>query len=675
MRDRYAVATPPLVPPIRPSVGTFALALTLLTPLCATTSVAEPIQVLLQGDDPQAMREVLQAHGGHLTHELRIIDGIGGWIDGSQLDPLRQAAKNTRVVEDFNPPAEPPERDCPVDGALDIELHGNTARWNIHSFRTDTTSLTGINIEWVESLELGKLENLSLRDATGKSQTLFEDRDSPIALSGSWLLPAGISQLELQFENAPQKPPLPSALQNALTLSLDFGDCRVELPKAYSNNHRDFYYPRVAGADFLHRAGITGKGVGVAILDSGLWAVDALTLNTQGQWRVPAHFNALLGEPGPRLIDASGHGSHMASIIANSDPVGPQSDENRGNNFKGIAPDAQLIPVTAFSAQSGGDFLDIIRGIQWVIENREAYNIRVLNLSISAEPRFFYWEDPLNQAVLKAWKAGLVVVAAAGNEGPSWESVGSPGNNPFVITVGALTDSWTPEDPIDDFIPDFSSRGPTSAGHIKPDVVAPGGHITGLLPPDSALAMESPNYQLRTGEFVFTGSSQAAAVVSGLAALLLEARPELSNDDIKCLLITSALPAINRDGDLAYSPLVQGAGLVNGGRALTLGATECSQQYRDIDAALAAEVPQMGPVRRGEDGSPVIPGLLANVARAPAAKGPSDTRVWGIKAHVERLGDELDASGACPAPDPWRALYVAEREKFQKLLQNATIAP
>ncbi len=650
--------------------GALAVLTALQALLGSMPSAAVPIQVLLQGDDAQELRDILRAHGGHLTHELGIINGIGGWINDSQLERLRQASKSARVVEDFNPPEEPPKRDCPADGALDVELNGTTAIWNIHGFVSEPTPLVNVALDWPTSLGLGRLKKLTLHYPNGDSQRLVENQDTPLQQSGTWSVREGINQLELEFEHAPRVTSV-SELQNALTLSLDFHDCTVTLPKAYTNNHHDFYYPRVAGAELLQRAGITGKGVGVAILDSGLWAVDALTLDTNGEWRVPAHFNALLDRPGPRLIDASGHGSHMASIIANNEPI----ENPEGIGYKGIAPDAHLIPVTAFGAQSGGDFLDIIRGIQWVVDNRDTYNIRVLNLSISAEPRFFYWEDPLNQAVLQAWKAGLVVVAAAGNEGPDWESVGSPGNNPFVITVGAITDSWTPDDPIDDFIPDFSSRGPTPAGHIKPDVVAPGGHITGLLPPDSTLALESPNYRLSTGEFVFTGSSQAAAVVSGLVALLLEARPDLSNDDIKCLLITSALPAINSDGDLAYSPLVQGAGLVNGGRALTLGSTHCSQQYRDIEAALAALEPQMGPVQRSEDGSPVIPGLLANIATTPAAKGRSETRVWGIKAHVERLNDQPDASGSCPAPDPWRALYVAEREKLQEILQNATNSP
>ena len=128
--------------------------------------------------------------------------------------------------------------------------------------------------------------------------------------------------------------------------------------------------------------------------------------------------------------------------------------------------DANLIPVTAISPVKGdGDFMDIIRGIQWVVANKEAMNIRVLNLSLTATPRVEYWKDPMNQAVMKAWEAGIAVVVAAGNDGDEWGTIGSPGNNPYVITVGAFTDSWTPADQRDDYIPEFSGpRGPTPRG-------------------------------------------------------------------------------------------------------------------------------------------------------------------------------------------------------------------
>ncbi|MCP4519529.1 MAG: S8 family serine peptidase, partial [Delftia sp.] len=160
------------------------------------------------------------------------------------------------------------------------------------------------------------------------------------------------------------------------------------------------------------------------------------------------------------------------------------------------------------------------------------------------DPRWPYYLDPINQAIMRAWAEGITVVAAAGNDGPEAMTVGSPGNLPYIITVGAVTDSWTLATRKDDYIPDFSSRGPTPEGHIKPDIVAPGGHITGITRPGSGLLKEHPEYQLKGGELVMTGTSQAAALVSGLVALLLQLEPDLTPDDVKCKLTGTAEPAI-----------------------------------------------------------------------------------------------------------------------------------
>jgi subtilisin family serine protease len=336
-----------------------------------------------------------------------------------------------------------------------------------------------------------------------------------------------------------------------------------------------------------------------------------------------------------------------------------------------MAPDVTLIPITTFAPRGDADFMDIIRAIQWTVHNRERYNIRVLNMSLSATPRYMYWDEPLNQAVLKAWQAGITVVAAMGNDGPEWGTVGSPANNPYVISVGALTDSWTPNDRNDDYVPDFSSRGPTPAGHIKPDVVAPGGHITGLLPPDSELAMENPNYVLGTGEFVSTGSSQAAAIVSGMAALLLQANPELSNDDVKCLIISSAEPAINRDGRLAYSPFTQGAGYANVSRALTLGNTDCEQQTLDIDAAVAGDEQLIGPAERDDKGEPTLPTLKLMLSDKPSEKGLSNDRRWGVSEHLKRLDLGREPAQVIGVPVNWGRLYEEERQQLERLSNSA----
>ena len=451
--------------------------------------------------------------------------------------------------------------------------------------------------------------------------------------------------------------------QQDIELRVNTSACATELLPAYTYYGQNFYYGRYVGADLLHQSGILGAGIGVAIIDSGLWNHPSLTLTPNEKPRVVAHYNAIHDSESEPLVDKGGHGSHMASIIANSDPV-PHA---AGSEYKGVAPASNLIPVTAVSPDGDGDFLDIIRGIQWVVENKDAFNIRVLNLSLTATPRFAYWEDPMNQAVLKAWQAGITVVVAAGNDGPEWQSIGSPGNNPYVLTVGALTDTWTPEDRRDDYIPDFSSRGPTPMGHIKPDLVTPGGHIPGLVPHNSTLAIENPNYILNSGEFVSTGSSQSAAVVSGMAALLLSAKPELSNDDIKCLLMTSAEPAISRDGRFAYSPFTQGSGSANVARALTLGDTTCAQSALEIDLAVSGMEKLEGPATRNTAGAPTLPNLSNMLTSGESPNGLSNDRRWGVKSHLERLDPDKDAPQAIGVPFDWGRVYEREVQKIRAL--------
>jgi len=207
-------------------------------------------------------------------------------------------------------------------------------------------------------------------------------------------------------------------------------------------------------------------------------------------------------------------------------------------------------------------------------------------------------------------------------------------------------------------------------GHIKPDFVAPGGHITGLVPPDSTLALENPNYLLKTGEFVSTGSSQSAAVVSGMAALLISARPELSNDEIKCLLVTSAEPAISRDGRLAYSPFIQGSGSANVARALTLGDTRCAQSTLEIDSAISGKEKLEGPATRDTEGAPSLPNVDNLLSPEEPSRGLSDDRRWGVKAHLERLDPEKDAPQANGVLFDWGSVYEREAKKIRALSEE-----
>lgn len=349
-------------------------------------------------------------------------------------------------------------------------------------------------------------------------------------------------------------------------------------------NKLSFNYRMLVNADDLQQARVTGKDVTIAILDSGFWA-DAKD-GIKG--RIIASVDTLTGA---NKVDADpfGHGTHVASIAAGS---------------FGIAPEARLVIVRAFDKYGAGSYSDVIAGLEWIITNRVKYKIRVLNLSFGAPAQSNYWDDPLNQAVMAAWQAGIVVVAAAGNEGPLPMTIGVPGNVPYVITVGAQTDNYTPYHAMDDRLASFSSAGPTFEGFIKPEIVAPGGHMVGSMSYQSYLANIDPG-SMKKGDALFTmsGTSQAAAVTSGLVALMIQSDPTLTPDTVKCRLMASASPALTGRGQLAYSVFQQGAGLINAVNAVASSASNCANQGLDIEADLGGIAHFGGPANRDANGN------------------------------------------------------------------------
>jgi serine protease AprX len=234
------------------------------------------------------------------------------------------------------------------------------------------------------------------------------------------------------------------------------------------------------GADLVHAGvagapGLTGAGVSVAILDSGISVVPEL----RGKVLASVDFT----EEQANGQDKFGHGTHVAGIVA---AHGNAADADS----VGVAPGAMLINVRVLDSRGEGRASDVIAAIDWVIANRFKYNIRVINLSLGAPVMQSWRLDPLCQAVERAFRAGIVVVAAAGNQGKTADGktlfggIVSPGNSPYAITVGALNTKQTPWRS-DDVLATYSSRGPTRFDHvIKPDLIAPGNRIKGLLPPD-----------------------------------------------------------------------------------------------------------------------------------------------------------------------------------------------
>lgn len=291
-------------------------------------------------------------------------------------------------------------------------------------------------------------------------------------------------------------------------------------------------FPRVVRADKVWANAITGNGVTVAVLDSGVVADLDLMGPTN---RLLASVN--FADPRPS-DDPGGHGTHVAGLIAGN---GARSD----GEFSGIAPQANIVDVRVLGTNGSGRVSSVVRGIEWALANRDQYNIRIINLSFGAPAPLSYRADPFSAAVEIAWRRGLVVVAAAGNGGPVGNTVVTPGIDPYVITVGA-TDDRGSLDREDDVFAWFSAWGRNSGSTAKPDLVAPGRRLVSIRVPGSTLDTLYPDRVVAADNgatyFCLTGTSQATALVSGAAALLLQDQPNLSPDQVKALLTGNTQP-------------------------------------------------------------------------------------------------------------------------------------
>jgi hypothetical protein len=300
-------------------------------------------------------------------------------------------------------------------------------------------------------------------------------------------------------------------------------------------------------ADKMWQAGFTGAGVGVALIDSGLVPVEGL--RTPGKVVNGPDLSFEQASEELRYMDTFGHGTHIGGIIAGKD-TGVVADANNKTSFTGIAPDSHLVNVKVANAMGAADVSQVIVAIDWVVEHRNDHglNIRVINLSFGTDGVQDYRTDPLTYAVEQAWKHGIVVVAAAGNEGYGTSKLNNPAYDPYVIAVGATDEKGTTT-------PEWSSRGD---GTRNPDLAAPGKSVVSLRNPGSQIDLEhSSTGAFGDRFFKGSGTSQAAAAVSGAAALLLSQRPELTPDQVKALLTSTA------DKIKSGDPVAQGAGLVD----------------------------------------------------------------------------------------------------------------
>jgi serine protease AprX len=367
------------------------------------------------------------------------------------------------------------------------------------------------------------------------------------------------------------------------------------------------WQPKSVVADYInatdaHNDRNFGDGITIGFLDTGIEQLSGLTNDLYGNDKFWGTYDAVNNSISNYGGEESGHGTHVASIAVNS-------DYDIHGRVYGVAPNASLVGIKAFDNEGQATYADVIRGIDWALQVKDQINLRVLNMSFSGPVRSYYWDDPLNKAVMKAWQAGIVVVASAGNKGPDPMSIGVPGNVPYIITVGAMTDSYTETYFEDDKLASFSSAGPTIESFIKPEIVAPGGHLSGLMAYDSNIVIEHPDFHDGGRYFEMSGTSQAAAVISGVVALMLNKDPLLTPDDVKCRLMDNAKLATDSSGQLAYSVFQQGAGVVNVSDTLTSAAMGCANTSMDIAKDLDGTQHYHGPANVDEDGNFFIEGL------------------------------------------------------------------
>ena len=321
-------------------------------------------------------------------------------------------------------------------------------------------------------------------------------------------------------------------------------------------------------------AGYTGFGVDVAVIDTGVAPVAMLSPS----WKLINGPDLSFESQNPDLeyLDSYGHGTHLAGIIAGRDPSAPSNlSQASKTHFLGIAPDSRIVNMKVGSYDGAVDVSQVIAAIDWVVQHRydQGMNIQVINLAYGTLPQQPYEVDPLAQAVEKAWKAGIVVVVAAGNDGNA-APLRNPAYDPYVIAVGSAqygaynvsSNAMVQYDRVSDFSNCGTNR--------TVDLVAPGKSITSLRVPGSSVDDSHPQARVGADYLLGSGTSQAAAVVSGAAAVLLSRDWSLSPDEVKKLLMDNASPISGLSGSCQGAGVVDLAFASKGKRLRVSGATQ-----------------------------------------------------------------------------------------------------
>jgi serine protease AprX len=351
---------------------------------------------------------------------------------------------------------------------------------------------------------------------------------------------------------------------------------------------------------------LSGAGVGVALIDSGIDFGHAALAN-----RV-VYTKDFTGGNGS---DTYGHGTHVGALI-----LGQAGQTADTRDYQGVAPGARLINLRVLDGTGAGRASDVIAAIDWAIDNRNAYNIRVINLSLGAPVVQSYKDDPLCEAVERAVAAGIVVVAAAGNHGVTTDgrlifgAITSPGNDPSALTVGAVDMHGTAQRS-DDTVALYSSKGPTLYDLvIKPDLVAPGSRLVSAEAAGSYLSTAFPERHVAgagaNAYMALSGTSMAAGVASGSVALLLDEKPKLTPGEVKLALQLTSSP-ITGEG-----LLTQGAGDLNVLAAISF--THTPRPASRVTTIAGESVRQSG-----------LAFLGSGVGAASVRAVNNDTIVWG----------------------------------------------
>ncbi len=334
-------------------------------------------------------------------------------------------------------------------------------------------------------------------------------------------------------------------------------DARVHFDGVWHDTGTPQRVEKVVRSDQLWGEGATGAGVTVALIDTGVYAAHPDLQGPDGSRVI--HCEDFSGEAGTaaNCADTFGHGTFMAGLIAGN-------GASSGGRYMGAAPGADIVSLKVAGFDGSTDISTLLAAIQWTVAFKDVYHISALNLSLGSDSAQDYRLSPLDFAVERAWFAGITVMVSAGNSGPNAGTVSKPGDDPYVITVGADDDQGTV--PVsDDAVPVFSARGPTrSNGFTKPDVLAPGVHTVSLRSPGSAIDQKfGSTAAVGTAYFRGTGTSMATALATGVVAQMLQREPGLDPNQVKQRLMSTARPVAQTDQNTAGRGVIDAAAASN----------------------------------------------------------------------------------------------------------------